>query len=354
MRAKLHMRHPEVRSTEGSRVVRLAVAGGFLLLATPWRVQHTGPDVELRGVAVRDETHAWASGAKGVVLRTRDGEKWETLRVAGGEDLDFRDLEAPAGNAVVLMSAGPGDKSRIYVSADGGDRWTLAHTNPDEKGFYDAIAFFDEKVGLVVGDPVNGKFVVRKTEDGGATWADVAGLDIPPAREGEGAFAASGTCLTALNGRSDAWFVTGGAGVGRVFHTKDRGKTWTVADSPVKAGNASSGLFSVAFVDAMSGFVVGGDYKQTTLAALNGARTEDGGKTWIPAPIGESGYYSSVRAIPLTNGELIAVGPTGSAHSTDGGRKWTKLDDTPLNAAAFAGPTAGWGVGPKGTVVRIR
>jgi photosystem II stability/assembly factor-like uncharacterized protein len=318
-------------------------------------VQHTGPDVELRGIAVRDESHAWAGGAKGTVLRTKDGEKWEPLRVPGGEELDFRDLEAPSASTVVLMSAGPGDKSKIFVSADGGDHWTLAHTNPDEKGFYDAIAFFDEKVGLVVGDPVGGKFVVRKTEDGGATWSDVAGLEMPPARENEGAFAASGTCLTALYLRSDAWFVTGGAGVSRVFHSKDRGKTWTVAESPVKAaGNASSGLFSIAFVDALSGFVVGGDYKQPALAALNGARTEDGGKTWIPAPIGESGFYSAVRGVPLTNGELVAVGPTGSATSTDLGRTWKKLNDTPLNAAAFAGPRAGWGAGAKGTVVRIR
>ena len=316
-------------------------------------LQHTGPDVELRGVVVRDDRHAWASGAKGTVLRTSDGKTWETLRVAGGEDLDFRDLEAPAPSALVLMAAGPGDKSRIYVSADGGDRWALSHTNPDEKGFYDAIAFFDEKEGLVLGDPVGGRFVVRKTDDAGATWKDVPGQEMPPAREGEGAFAASGTCLTALSRGNDAWFVTGGAGVGRVFHSADRGKTWSVADSPIQAGNASSGLFSVAFLDSTAGFVVGGDYKQPKLAALNGARTADGGKTWLPAPIGESGYYSAVRGVPLTNGELVAVGPTGSARSSDLGRTWTRLDDTPLNAAAFAGPRAGWGVGPKGTIVRI-
>ena len=331
----------------------LAALGG-MLLAAPWPVQHTGPDVELRGIAVRDESHAWASGAKGTLLRTKDGQGWEGLSVPAAEDLDFRDMEAPSAGAVVLMSAGPGDKSKIFVSADGGDHWKLAHTNPDEKGFYDAIAFFDEKVGLVVGDPVGGRFVVRRTEDAGATWSDVAGQEMPPALEGEGAFAASGTCLTALDGRSDAWFVTGGARASRVFHTADRGKTWTVAESPVKAANASSGLFSVAFVDPMAGFVVGGDYKQPTLAALNGARTEDGGKTWIAAPIGESGFYSAVRGVPLTNGELVAVGPPGSARSTDLGRTWKKIDDTPLNAAAFAGPRAGWGAGPKGTIVRIR
>ncbi|HSB36396.1 MAG TPA: hypothetical protein VLH41_05930 [Thermoanaerobaculia bacterium] len=170
---------------------------------------------------------------------------------------------------------------------------------------------------------------------------------MPPALEGEGAFAARGTCLFALKGRRDAWFVTGGAKVSRVFHTADRGRTWSVAETPVKAGNASSGLFSVAFLDPFAGFVVGGDYKEPGLAALNGARTEDGGKTWLPAPVSVSGYFSAVRAIPL-------VGPTGTARSTDLGRTWRRLDETPLNAAAFEGPRAGWAVGPEGTIVKFR
>jgi photosystem II stability/assembly factor-like uncharacterized protein len=275
------------------------------------------------------------------------------VSVPGGEALDFRDAEALDGNTVVLMSAGPGDASRIYRSGDGGAHWTLAHTNPDADGFYDAIAFWDARNGLVMGDPVKGRFSVRVTHDGGATWTAVASESLPPALEGEGAFAASGTCLAVRRGGQEAWFVTGGARVSRVFRTPDRGRTWSVAETPVPAGKASAGLFSVAFLDGSRGFVAGGDYKDARLAALNGARTEDGGKTWSPAPIAPSGFMSAVVAVPKTPADLVAVGLAGSAISHDAGRTWVSLGETPLNAVAFADARTGWAVGPKGTVLRF-
>ena len=197
------------------------------------------------------------------MVRTRDGEKWEKLAPpAGGEKLDFRDVESLGGEAVVLMSAGTGDAARIYRSMDGGATWMLSDTNPDKDGFYDALAFWDRQNGLVLGDPVAGRFVVRATSDGGATWRLPEGLSMPAALpNGERLFAASGTCLFALQGGQDAWFVTGGANAARVFHTRDRGGAWSAANTPAPSGNASSGLFSVAFLDARRGFAAGGDYE---------------------------------------------------------------------------------------------
>lgn len=318
-----------------------------------WRFQESGSTAELRGLAVLDSRHAWASGSGGTVLRTRDGERWEKLAApAGGEALDFRDVEAMDANTVVLMSAGTGDAARIYRSFDGGSTWTLVHTNPDKDGFYDAIAFWDSKSGLVLGDPVNGRFQIRATSDGGVTWAAVPDSEMPLALEGEGAFAASGTCLFALEGGADAWFVTGGAKVARVFHTKDRGRSWTVAETAAPAGNASSGLFSVAFLDERRGFAAGGDYKEPAFKGLNGIRTEDGGATWTPAPLSATGFYSAVVTVPGAKDELVAVGLAGEAVSHDAGRTWTRTGKAPMNAVSFAGYRVGWAVGPKGSIVR--
>jgi photosystem II stability/assembly factor-like uncharacterized protein len=323
------------------------------LLAAVWLPQTSGSDAELRGLAVRDAKHAWASGFGGTVLRTQDGERWERVAVTKGEKLDFRDVEWLGGDTLVLMSAGPGDASKLFQSTDGGATWNLFHVNPDKDGFFDAIAFWDDKNGIVLGDPVEGHFVVRTTANAGRTWYAPKGLVMPPALSGEGAFAASGTCLFALKGGNDAWFVTGGGGKSRVFHSSDRGATWTVAESPLSASNASSGLFSIAFSDAKHGFVTGGDYKQPKFAGLNGARTEDGGATWIPAAVSRTGFFSAVVPVPGAP-DWIAVGLAGSAVSRDGGKTWTPLDREPLNAVAFTDPGTGWAAGPKGKIVRFQ
>jgi photosystem II stability/assembly factor-like uncharacterized protein len=331
----------------------LLLAAALAAASAAWIPRPTGTDSELRGLAVLDAQQAWASGSGGTIVRTRDGEHWEKVPPpAGGEKLDFRDVEALGGGVVVLMSAGTGDAARIYRSTDGGGTWTLSETNPDKDGFYDALAFWDAKNGLVMGDPVGGRFVVHVTADGGATWRVPEGLSMPAALPNEGAFAASGTCLFASKGGQDAWFVSGGASVARVFHTRDLGRTWSVANTPAPNGNASSGLFSVAFLDARRGFAAGGDYKQPAFRGLNGIRTDDGGATWTPAPLSATGFYSAVIPVPGTGDELVAVGLAGEAVSHDAGRTWTKTGDVPMNAAALSGPDAGWAVGPKGSALR--
>jgi photosystem II stability/assembly factor-like uncharacterized protein len=323
--------------------------------ATVWTPQTSGSTAELRGIAVNDSTRAWATGAEGTVLRTRDGGRhWEKMTVPGGETLDFRDVEILPDNTVLILAAGPGELSRIYRSTDDGKTWTLVHTNPDKDGFYDAITFWDTNRGVVLGDPVGGYFVIRVTDDGGRTWAAPPAGSISKSFPGEGAFAASGTCLAALKGSNLGWFVTGGARMSRVFRTVDRGKSWSSSGNPIPAGNPSSGLFSIAFSDAKTGFAVGGNYKEPTLASLNGARSDNGGRTWSAAPVSSSGFYSAVAAVPGTPAHFLAVGPTGTAVTDDRGATWRKLDATPLNAVAFSDENTGWAVGPKGTIVRFR
>ena len=133
---------------------------------------------------------------------------------------------------------------------------------------------------------------------------------------------------------------------------EDAGRTWTAAPTPAPTGNASSGLFSVAFLDSKRGFAAGGDYKQPAFAGLNGIRTEDGGATWIPAPLSATGFYSAVVPVPGTKDELIAVGLAGSTASHDAGRTWAKTGEVPMNAVSFSGDGVGWAVGPKGTILR--
>ena len=322
-----------------------------LVLAAGWQPQASGTSAELRGLSVVSATVAWASGAKGTVLRTVDGVNWTSLPVPDADKLDFRDIHAVDANTAIIMSAGPGPASRIYRTTDGGANWTLQLTNPDADGFWDAIAFWDSRNGIMFGDPVKGAFQVLLTADGGATWQPVPDPRGLAAQPKEGAFADSGTCLT-VAGNADAWFSTGGAENARVFHSSDRGRSWRAAAVPIPAGAPARGIFSVGFRDGRTGIAAGGDYKETAMATLNGARTEDGGATWSAAPILPAGYMSVVMPVRGAADSFVAAGLAGSGYSTDGGKSWTVLDRTPMNTVGFATPAIGWAVGPKGLVMK--
>jgi photosystem II stability/assembly factor-like uncharacterized protein len=248
-----------------------------------------------------------------------------------------------------------GDSSRIYRTTDGGRSWSLRWSASRKGTFLDAIRFWDARHGIAMSDPVGGRFLLLTTEDGGASWQEVPPERIPPALPGEGAFAASGSCL-AVWGVRDVWFGTGGATVARVFHSADRGRSWTVAETPVRAGVASAGIFSVAFRSVRDGVVAGGDYQQPALRGRNLARTSDGGRTWTltDSAASPAGYRSAVAFVPATAGRaLIAVGLSGTDRSSDGGATWTRVDSVAYNSVALAGSGAAWAVGPKGRIARL-
>lgn len=277
----------------------------FLTVATALgqsgpRIQLSHTNENLRGVSAVSRKVAWASGTHGTFLRTVDGGlTWTPAQVPDAAALDFRGIVAFSAEEAFLMSAGPGDQSRILHSSDAGKHWQLQFTNTNPKGFFDSIAFWDSKHGIALGDPIPDesgklKFEVLLTNDG-ENWQPVPAARLPDAREGEGAFAASNTCIAILPGTSDQniWFASGGK-VSRVFHSADRGQSWEVFDAPILHGPDSAGIFSIAFRDAAHGVIAGGDYKRPKEDGPNLAFTEDGGKTWTLPELHPLAYFSAV------------------------------------------------------------
>ncbi|MCU1333073.1 MAG: hypothetical protein JWM08_2065 [Candidatus Angelobacter sp.] len=331
----------------------MRAAGAFTIIllissfACAQVAQDSKTDVQLRGISAVSSKVAWASGAKGTVLRTIDGgEMWETMVIVGAEALDFRDVQAFDQNTAFVLSIGPGDQSRIYKTADGGRIWQRQFTNNDPKAFYDCFAFWDRTHGIAVSDSVDGKFPLISTSDG-MNWSPVVVKKMPAALPSEGAFAASGTCIATF-GMNDVWFGTGGP-VARVFHSGDRGKNWTVAETPILHGAATQGIFSLAFWTAKDGVAVGGDYKEATKGEQTAAFTHDGGKTWSLATKPPQGYRSAVAG---DSSRLVAVGTSGADVSHDGGKSWATLFADNLNAVSLVG-NSGWAVGPDGKIVAI-
>ena len=316
-----------------------------------WNQEESHTKESLRGLSVYSGRIAWASGTHGTYLRTIDsGQNWTSSQVSGAESLDFRDVEAFGEDVAYLLAAGPGEQSRIYKTNDGGKHWDLQFTNHEPKGFLDCMGFWDQNRGIVLGDPVSGKFQLLITSDGGQHWNYIDPESLPPAKDGEGAFAASGTCIT-TQGRNNVWFVTGGSAA-RVFRSSDAGKTWSVSETPIMHGAASAGIFSVAFRDARHGVIAGGDYKEPEKGGANLARTRDGGKTWKLVRLSQQKYFSGITYLREHQGWVFAAGSSGLGFSKNDLRGWKEFLPTKINAIASDNSGNVWAVGPDGNILR--
>ena len=310
-----------------------------------WQKVDVETDASFRGLSVVSENVIWASGTGGTFIRTTNGGKtWKIGKVPGAEKLDFRDIEAFDANTAYVLSIGNGEDSRIYKTTNGGGNWKLQFTNTIEKAFFDSIAFWDAENGMAMSDPVDGKYVLYRTTNG-ENWTRVSTTKMPPVKNGEAAFAASGTCII-TEGKNRIWLITGGNDA-RVFRSNNRGKTWKVADTPIVNGTAGSGIFSIAMLNKKRGVIVSGNYEKPDEANNNLAFTTNGGKSWNLAK-GLNGYRSGVAYIDENT--IIAVGSSGSDISIDGGKTWKNLDAENYNAVQSLGENSTWAVGAKGLV----
>lgn len=330
----------------------LLTIAAFVPVSAQWIKQDVKTTAGFRGLSVVSEKVVWASGTGGTVIKTTDGGKrWNVIVVPGAEQLDFRDIEAFDANTAYILSIGNGASSRIYKTTDGGASWKLQFQNADEKAFYDAIACWDRSSCIAMADPIDGHYPIISTADGGAAWQPLISNKMPAAKDGEAAFAASGTCLIA-QGKTNAFLVTGGTDA-RVFRSFDRGRTWDAADTPIIRGTSGSGIFSIAMRDSLNGVIVGGNYEKPDETKNNAAYTSDGGKSWsAPDASFPNGYRSA--AAYLDKSIVVAVGSSGSDISADGGRTWRNFDRENYNAVQAKGRKAVWAVGPKGLVAKMR
>jgi len=329
-----------------------------------WQVVTSGVDTDLRGIdvvapvrgAAKAELVIWACGSNGVILKSTDsGKTWQQLSIPDGDKLDFRGVRAFGTGSAYVMSAGEGDKSRIYKTTDGGATWKMQFTDTRPAFFLDAIVCDGELKCAALSDPVDGKFLIVRTTDG-ETWQIAPGDGMSAALKDEGVFAASNSSMILMRGRAGSLylsFATGGPGGARVFSSPDFGKSWTVTATPL-GGAASSGIFSI--VRSFDGSViVGGDYKKPDSTEKTAAYSTDRGATFQLSGTPPSGFRSAV--IALNRKMLVAVGPNGSDFSDDGGRTWKRTDAVGLSAAeaiVVGRARDAWAVGPGGVVERLK
>ena len=317
-----------------------------------WQDQLNESKISFRGLCEVDKKVVWASGSGGSFARTTDGGGyWQVGKIPGAENIDFRDIEAFNENTAIVF--GIESPAKFYKTADGGRTWKLVYENDTKGIFFSAAHFPNPKEGFALSDPVDGKFFIVQTRDGGDTWTMLNEQSFPVAIEGEGIFAASGTNITTTDDKKII-FVTG-CTAARIFSSIDAGKSWSYVDSPFKSGAGSDGIFSIAMKDKRQGIIVGGDYTKEDTAETNAAITADGGKSWkLIEKNKPSGFRECVKYLGGSD-TVITVGPNGSDISYDGGKNFEKFAPymgLHTLAVSLDGKSV-WAAGRNGLIVKL-
>ncbi len=211
-----------------------------------------------RGLSVVNDDVVWVSGSRGTIARSTNGGKtFSFSQIKGYEKSDFRDIEAFDEQTAIIMSSGT--PAYILKTTDGGRTWKEVFKRMDTAYFLDAMDFWDHKKGVLVGDPINGHFVLLKTTDGGNTWQELDTSKTPRAMEGEAVFAASGTSLRCW-GKKDFGFVTGGS-ISRFIRQTSNQTIYSAISTGIIHGKSSQGAFSFAVSNLQNKLLfAGGDY----------------------------------------------------------------------------------------------
>jgi photosystem II stability/assembly factor-like uncharacterized protein len=275
----------------------------------------------------------WASGSRGTVIHTSDGgNSWTVDTIPGAGKFDVRSIHGRS-ERVAHAAATAG---RIWRTVDGGKTWSLRFQATDTSVFLDAISFWDDRRGVALGDPIEGRFLILVTDDGGESWREAPEASRPAAFAGEAAFAASATSLVTM-GRGLVWIGSGGKAA-RVHRSRDYGKSWQVSETPLQSGGGATGIFSLAFADSLSAVAVGGDYRFADSSRASAALSRDGGVTWMAASAMPRGYRSGAALLwrPGARPFAISVGTNGTDVSLDGGATWQPLNAGSYNAVQIA------------------
>lgn len=279
----------------------------------------SGTKSSLRGLSVVNDNIIWVSGSNGTVGRSSNaGKNWKWMTVNGFEKSDFRDIEAFDGSTALIMAVG--EPAYILKTIDGGENWRVVYENKTKGMFLDAMDFANNREGIVIGDPIDGKIFIAKTNDTGNTWEELDNdPERPSADKGEAFFAASGSNVKLF--ANDDYFMVSGGLRSRLFTNK------RAIFIPLLQGKETTGANAIdVFDDGIPNkpgnrmIVVGGDFNADSLNHKNCFYTTNGGRTWLEPATPPHGYRSSVEY--LSKKDVLSCGLNGVDYSSDGGKNW--------------------------------
>lgn len=339
----------------GRSVMSMLVLSAALLLPltlpAQWSAQPSGVGCYFFSIDAVDDNVVWASGSAATVLRTTNGGLSWSRAGSLGDYWHATHICAASRESAWVVLAAPDGTSQYIVgrTTNAGTTWTVQVQNMD--GWCEGIHRFGNGTLVALGGPSpfpSTQWEIWRSENNGGAWARLASTHYPPAESSAHEWMAYGsTCSTG----DDVWFTTSHSGITtahcRIFHSSDRGDTWSASNTPL----TTIWWGSVAFQDPLRGLLVEDASLSPTGAAY---RTTDGGLTWgtaTPAGLAVLG----LRALTPPGGICFAHGSPGwVAYTRDLGTSWGR-SPTGIVSGVTAIDGASqyvWATGARGEILR--
>jgi photosystem II stability/assembly factor-like uncharacterized protein len=247
-----------------------------------------------------DQNTVWGSVSSGsgtpatdaplyVVKTTDGGDNWERMEVAGVTGRASFDIHAVNDQtAFITTNSLDNNTGRgVFRTTDGGSTWSSV-LDGAAGGVW--LHFFDDAEGIAI----NREFMA-KTLDGGTSWSLIPPANIPGFQDNEFTLINSGTNSLA-HYEDNLWF---GTSVGHIYHSMDRGQTWTILDS------LGANITGISFKNEMEGMAVSPTLPDGFFNIPNDIFvTSDGGNSWTNINNDEGAFLlygcANVSHIPNT------------------------------------------------------
>jgi len=290
----------------------------------------TGITTAIRTISVVDDNIVWAGADGGPVLRTTNGgTNWANVTGSPiGANGVFCIWGVDAQNA--LCTTSPSSGTFVYKTTNAGANWTQVFAQTG--GFINAIWMTSATNGFMEGDPVQARWSLWKTTNGGTTW-DSTGLYVP--QVGSEAGWNNGIFIMGTN----IWFNTS---VAKIYYSANNGTSW----SPQTIPSAASAFGQVWFNSPTLG-----------LASANTTplRTTNLGSNWTAGTVPPgTGNIAGIIGSGTTFW-IVRNTATGIYKTTNNGVNWTTdyTATAPLwHIGLSRNGIAAYAAGGTGTVVK--
>jgi photosystem II stability/assembly factor-like uncharacterized protein len=261
---------------------------------------------------------------RGLLVTHDGGQHWLLplkLDWKSHHDVRFVDRD----HIVVVSTSEKGDDRLLHSTADGGAHWRTNSMAPI--GRFGSVFFLNAREGWRETDSGNpkapGDVAVYHTTDAGAHWTELWRVGTTPSSSRVPALAVSPLGLLFTDSRRGFMGTYSYDGVGRLYVTRDSGRTWQIAVLPPPAGGWNSGCCGKVIISARptlfgdQGFLVEGGSGTPTVWT-----TSDGGQTWksprsmpvAPIFVDPTHWWGESRApIGATGNELYRTADAGAS-----------------------------------------